>query len=118
MFKQRGYNIVSNGTQNHLFLVDLVNKGLTGKAADAALGRANITVNKMRCRMILRAHSSLPVFVSVHLPSLVVGFQEEDVKALAGWMCDVLMLSAKIMKMKLSKRLNKSVGNLPSLKPG
>ncbi len=42
----RGYNIVSGGTDNHLFLVDLINKGLTGKAADAALGNAHITVNK------------------------------------------------------------------------
>ncbi|PPS58917.1 hypothetical protein CRX72_25310 [Pantoea sp. BRM17] len=43
---ERGYNIVSGGTYNHLFLIDLVSKGLTGKEADAALGRANITVNK------------------------------------------------------------------------
>ena len=42
----RGINIVSNGTENHMFLVDLVEKGLTGKDADAALGKANITVNK------------------------------------------------------------------------
>ena len=45
-FMERGINIVSNGTENHMFLVDLVEKGLTGKDADAALGRANITVNK------------------------------------------------------------------------
>ncbi|MGY4582444.1 glycine hydroxymethyltransferase [Ewingella americana] len=42
----RGYNVVSGGTHNHLFLMDLVDKNLTGKEADAALGRANITVNK------------------------------------------------------------------------
>ncbi|EJS91652.1 serine hydroxymethyltransferase, partial [Pasteurella multocida subsp. multocida str. Anand1_cattle] len=52
VFKQRGYNVVSNGTENHLFLVDLVSHGLTGKAADAALGSANITVNKMRYQTI------------------------------------------------------------------
>lgn len=44
--QERGYRIVSGGTDNHLFLIDLVDKGVTGKAADAALGRANITVNK------------------------------------------------------------------------
>ena len=48
-FIERGYKIVSGGTDNHLFLVDLINKGLTGKAADAALGRAHITVNKNAC---------------------------------------------------------------------
>ena len=45
-FMDRGINIVSNGTENHMFLVDLIDKGITGKEADAALGRANITVNK------------------------------------------------------------------------
>ena len=46
VFLERGYKVVSGGTDNHLFLVDLVDKNLTGKEADAALGRANITVNK------------------------------------------------------------------------
>ncbi len=46
VFKQRGFDVVSNGTENHLFLVSFVKQGLTGKAADAALGAANITVNK------------------------------------------------------------------------
>jgi glycine hydroxymethyltransferase len=46
VLQQRGYKIVSNGTDNHLFLVDLIEKGLTGKAADAALSNAHITVNK------------------------------------------------------------------------
>ncbi len=45
-FQQRGYKIVSNGTENHLFLLDLIDKDITGKDADAALGRAHITVNK------------------------------------------------------------------------
>ncbi|MEL7437994.1 MAG: serine hydroxymethyltransferase, partial [Pseudomonadota bacterium] len=45
-FQERGYKIVSNGTENHLFLVDLIDKDITGKDADAALGAANITVNK------------------------------------------------------------------------
>ncbi len=46
VFLNRGYKVVSGGTENHLFLLDLVDKNLTGKEADAALGRANITVNK------------------------------------------------------------------------
>ena len=46
VFKQRGYDVVSGGTDNHLFLVSLIRQGITGKDADAALGRARITVNK------------------------------------------------------------------------
>ena len=52
VFKQRGYDVVSNGTENHLFLVSFIKQGLTGKAADAALGKANITVNKTPYQMI------------------------------------------------------------------
>lgn len=90
VFKQRGYNIVSNGTQNHLFLVDLVNKGLTGKAADAVLGRANITVNKNAVPNDPKS-PFVTSGIRVGTPSVTRrGFQEEDVKALAGWMCDVL----------------------------
>ena len=50
VFLNRGYKVVSGGTENHLFLLDLVDKNLTGKEADAALGRANITVNKKKQR--------------------------------------------------------------------
>ncbi len=46
VLQQRGYKIVSGGTDNHLFLLDLIDKNITGKDADAALGRAHITVNK------------------------------------------------------------------------
>ena len=87
---ERGYNIVSNGTDNHLFLVDLINKGMTGKEADAALGAANITVNK----------NSVPndpqsPFVTSGLrigtPAITTrGFNEDDSTQLAGWICDVL----------------------------
>ncbi|OOR99894.1 serine hydroxymethyltransferase [Haemophilus paracuniculus] len=90
VFKQRGYNVVSNGTENHLFLVDLVSKGLTGKAADAALGRANITVNKNA----VPNDPQKPFITSgirVGTPSVTRrGFKEAEVKELAGWMCDVL----------------------------
>lgn len=90
VFKQRGYDVVSNGTENHLFLVSFVKQGLTGKAADAALGRANITVNKNA----VPNDPQKPFITSgirVGTPSVTRrGFNEEDVKALAGWMCDVL----------------------------
>lgn len=89
VFKQRGYNVVSNGTENHLFLVDLISHGLTGKA-DAALGRANITVNKNS----VPNDPQKPFVTSgirVGTPAVTRrGFNEEDVKMLAGWMCDVL----------------------------
>ncbi|TYA20832.1 serine hydroxymethyltransferase [Aggregatibacter actinomycetemcomitans] len=90
VFKQRGYKVVSNGTENHLFLVDLVSHGLTGKAADAALGKANITVNKNS----VPNDPQKPFITSgirVGTPSVTRrGFNEADVKELAGWMCDVL----------------------------
>ena len=90
VMQQRGHKIVSGGTDNHLFLVDLIAKGITGKDADAALGRANITVNK----------NSVPndpqsPFVTSGLrigtPAMTTrGFKETEAKDLAGWICDVL----------------------------
>ncbi|MGV6988338.1 serine hydroxymethyltransferase [Testudinibacter sp. P80/BLE/0925] len=90
VFKQRGFNIVSNGTENHLFLVDLVNKGLTGKAADAALGRANITVNKNAVPNDPKS-PFVTSGIRVGTPAITRrGFKEAEAKELAGWMCDVL----------------------------
>ncbi len=90
VFEQRGYNVVSNGTENHLFLVDLVSHGLTGKAADAALGSANITVNKNA----VPNDPQKPFVTSgirVGTPSITRrGFKEAESAELAGWMCDVL----------------------------
>lgn len=90
VFRQRGYNVVSNGTENHLFLVDLVSHGLTGKAADAALGSANITVNKNA----VPNDPQKPFVTSgirVGTPSITRrGFKEAESAELAGWMCDVL----------------------------
>ncbi|MDO5053807.1 MAG: serine hydroxymethyltransferase [Pasteurella oralis] len=90
VFKQRGYNVVSNSTENHLFLVDLVSHGLTGKAADAALGSANITVNKNA----VPNDPQKPFVTSgirVGTPSITRrGFKEAESAELAGWMCDVL----------------------------
>ncbi|WGE32337.1 serine hydroxymethyltransferase [Actinobacillus genomosp. 2] len=90
VFKQRGYEVISNGTENHLFLVSFVKQGLTGKAADAALGQANITVNKNS----VPNDPQKPFVTSgirVGTPSVTRrGFNENDVRELAGWMCDVL----------------------------
>lgn len=87
---ERGYDIVSDGTENHLFLVSLISKNITGKDADAALGRAYITVNKNAV-----PNDPLSPFVTSGLrigtPSITRrGFKEEEAKALAGWICDVL----------------------------
>lgn len=90
VFLQRGYIVVSGGTHNHLFLLDLVDKNLTGKEADAALGRANITVNK---NSVPNDPKSPFVTSGVRIGTPAVtrrGFKEADVRELAGWICDVL----------------------------
>lgn len=71
-FIARGYNIVSGSTENHLFLVDLIDKDITGKDADAALGSANITVNKTQYQTIHAARLLPQVFVLVLHQSRVV----------------------------------------------
>jgi glycine hydroxymethyltransferase len=90
VFLERGYRIVSGGTDNHLFLVDLIDKGITGKAADAALGRAYITVNKNAV-----PNDPQSPFVTSGLrigtPAVTTrGFKETEVRDLAGWICDIL----------------------------
>lgn len=90
LFIERGYNIVSGGTDNHLFLVDLVDKGLTGKVAEAALEEANITTNK---NSVPNDPQSPFVTSGIRLGSPAIttrGFNEQDSKDLAGWMCDIL----------------------------
>ena len=86
----RGYNIVSGGTDNHLMLVDLIAKGLTGKAADAALGKANITVNKNS----VPNDPQSPFVTSgirVGTPAITTrGFKEAECRELGGWIADVL----------------------------
>ena len=86
----RGYKIVSGGTQNHLMLVDMIGKGITGKDAEAALGRAHITVNKNAV-----PNDPQKPFVTSGLrigtPAVTTrGYGEQDCIDLAGWMCDVL----------------------------
>ena len=89
-FMERGINIVSNGTENHMFLVDLIERGLTGKEADAALGRANITVNKNAV-----PNDPQSPFVTSGLrigtpASTTRGFKETDISEVASWICDIL----------------------------
>ncbi|MEP1473063.1 MAG: serine hydroxymethyltransferase [Halieaceae bacterium] len=89
-FIDRGINIVSGGTDNHLMLVDLIGKPYTGKDADAALGEANITVNKNAVPNDPRS----PFITSglrVGTPAITTrGFTEAETIELTGWMCDVL----------------------------
>jgi glycine hydroxymethyltransferase len=89
-FLERGINIVSGGTDNHLMLVDLIGKEYTGKDADAALGAANITVNKNAVPNDPRS----PFITSglrVGTPAITTrGFREAETVQLTGWMCDVL----------------------------
>lgn len=90
VFQERGYQVVSNGTENHLFLLSLIDKGLTGKAADAALGKAGITVNKNA----VPNDPQSPFVTSgirVGTPAVTTrGFQEAEVKTVAHWMSDIL----------------------------
>ena len=90
VFQSRGFKIVSGGTENHLMLVDLIAKGITGKAADAALGSAHITVNKNA----VPNDPQSPFVTSgirVGTPAITTrGFGTEEVRELTGWMCDVM----------------------------
>ncbi|UCE75878.1 MAG: serine hydroxymethyltransferase [Gammaproteobacteria bacterium] len=90
VFMERGYKVVSGGTDDHLFLVDLIDKGITGKDADAALGAANITVNK---NAVPNDPQSPFVTSGIRIGTPAVttrGFDAAEVRELAGWMCDVL----------------------------
>jgi glycine hydroxymethyltransferase len=90
IFTERSYKIVSGGTDNHLFLVDLVDKGLTGKEADAALGLAHFTVNKNSVPNDPRS-PFVTSGIRIGTPAMTTrGFGPEEAKIIAGWMCDVL----------------------------
>ena len=90
VLQDRGYNIVSGGTENHLLLVDLIDKHITGKDADAALGRAHITVNKNTV-----PKDPLSPFVTSGLrlgtPALTTrGFKEQEMLMITTWIADIL----------------------------
>ncbi len=90
VFMARGYDVVSGGTEDHLFLVSFIEAGLTGKDVDAWLGAANITVNKNA----VPNDPQSPFVTSgirVGTPAITTrGFGEEECRELAGWMCDII----------------------------
>ena len=86
----RGYNVVSGGTDNHLFLVSFIDKGLTGKDVEAALGAAHITVNK---NSVPNDPQSPFVTSGIRIgtPAITTrGFGRDEATELAGWICDIL----------------------------
>ena len=90
VFMDRGFDVVSNGTENHLFLVSFIKQGLTGKLVDAALDAAHITINKNSV-----PNDPMSPFVTSGIrvgtaASTTRGFTEQDSIDLAGWMCDVI----------------------------
>ena len=90
VFMERGYDVVSGGTYNHLFLVSLIKQDITGKDADAALGRAFITVNKNSVPNDPRS-PFVTSGIRVGTPAVTTrGFKEQECRDLAGWMCDIL----------------------------
>lgn len=90
VFMERGFEVVSNGTDNHMFLLSLINKGLTGKEADAILNGVNITVNK---NTVPNDPQSPFVTSGIRIGTPAVtsrNFSENDCTQLANWICDVL----------------------------
>ncbi|NMP30888.1 serine hydroxymethyltransferase [Thalassotalea sp. M1531] len=90
VLQERGYKVVSNGTENHLLLLDLIDKDITGKDADAALGRAHITVNK---NSVPNDPRSPFVTSGLRLGTPAItrrGFGVEETQQLTGWICDIL----------------------------
>src|SRR5699024_6263581 len=90
VFMDRGLDVVSGGTDNHLMLVSLIDKGITGKATEEALGRACITANKNAVPNDPRSP-----FVTSGLrigapASTTRGFKADDMAAVAGWICDIV----------------------------
>jgi glycine hydroxymethyltransferase len=87
---ERGYNIISGGTDNHLFLLSLVGRAITGKDADAALGLAHITVNKNAVPNDPRP-PTITSGLRLGTPAVTTrGFKEPEVRQIAGWIADVL----------------------------
>ena len=95
VFIKRGYKVVSGGTDNHLFLVDLIAKNVTGKDAEAALGRAHLTVNK---NSVPNDPKSPFVTSGLRLgspASTTRGFHEAEMRDVAGWICDIVDVMSK-----------------------
>jgi glycine hydroxymethyltransferase len=109
VFIERGFDVVSGGTDNHLMLVSLIPKGITGKAADAALSRAHITVNKNA----VPNDPQSPFVTSgirVGTPAPTTrGFKEAEMTEIANWMCDVM---ENIDDEEVSANVREKVSNL------
>ena len=90
VFIERGFDVVSGGTQNHLFLLSLIKQDITGKDADAGLGRGFVSVNKNAVPNDPRS----PFVTSglrIGTPAVTTrGFKEAECRELAGWICDIL----------------------------
>jgi len=90
IFLKRGYEIVSGGTENHLFLLNLVDKGLTGKEVDELLSRANITVNKNTVPNDPKS-PFITSGIRIGTPAITKrGFKEEEAREVSAWICDLL----------------------------
>ncbi|MGP1931212.1 MAG: serine hydroxymethyltransferase [Arsenophonus sp. ET-YP4-MAG3] len=90
VFIKRGYKVISNGTENHLFLIDLINKGITGKQAGSALYHANITVNKNTIPNDPKG-PSITSGIRIGSPAITRrGFKEKESAKLVNWICDIL----------------------------
>ena len=90
VFMARGYDVVSKGTDDHLFLVSFINAGLTGKAVDSWLGAAHITVNMNAVPQDPQS-PFITSGIRVGTPAITTrGFGLDDCRALAGWMCDII----------------------------
>jgi glycine hydroxymethyltransferase len=89
-FKERGFDIVSDGTDDHLFLVDFIEKGLTGKNAAETLGKANITVN-MNAVPNDPQKPMVTSGIRIGSPAITTrGFKEQEATTLVDWMCEIL----------------------------
>ncbi|MDT0500058.1 MULTISPECIES: serine hydroxymethyltransferase [unclassified Halomonas] len=118
VFLERGYDVVSGGTDDHLFLVSLIKQGVTGKDADAALGRAHITVNK---NAVPNDPQSPFVTSGLRIGTPAVtsrGFDETECAELAGWICDILDVladqeSTESVEAQVRERVAKLCGRHP-----
>ena len=114
VFMNRGIEIVSNGTKNHMFLVDLIKKDITGKNAEEVLSKTNITVNKNAV-----PNDPQPRFITSGLrigtpASTTRGFKEEEIELVAAWICDIL---DDIGNRKLTNKITEQVKELCSSFP-
>jgi glycine hydroxymethyltransferase len=90
LIMQRGYHIVSNGTDDHLMLIDLIAKNMTGKEAEKILGEANITTNK---NAVPNDPQSPFITSGIRIGSPAIttrGFKEQEAQQVATWICDIL----------------------------